>query len=70
MSKERREQLVGLRDCIQIEASIECTKCYKGTLVDDMFGEEDAYKQGWRTTKNNCYCPLCAKKYLKSKNKQ
>lgn len=63
--KKKRLSLQSLEGYIQVEVSIECTKCETGGYLSDFNSEEDAYKQGWRATENHCYCPKCAKKYLK-----
>lgn len=49
-----------------VEATIECTKCraIDGT-ENDYDAAEEFYDGGWRATENHCYCPKCAKKYLK-----
>lgn len=55
-----------LIDFIELEASIECSKCKKGDMV--MYsdtGEDYFFEAGWRATKDNVYCPECAKKKLK-----
>ncbi len=50
------------------EVSIECTKC-KDLNVEYNTDLYDAlpvfFFNGWRATNQNCYCPKCAKKYLK-----
>ena len=53
--------------CLE-EVSIECTKCKKvdGEYNSDLyFAAPNFFSKGWRATSQNCYCPECAKKYLK-----
>ncbi len=47
---------------------IACTKCEKDKTVwaDEYEAVEEFFKLGWRATPLHCYCPKCAKKYLKS----
>jgi hypothetical protein len=50
------------------ETTVTCTKCEK--IVGDFEDDPDLFalnifKKGWRATNNHCYCPTCAKKYLK-----
>jgi hypothetical protein len=49
--------------------SLDCFKCRTIQTID---GEPDDVleifdEKGWRATEKNCYCPKCAKKYLKKK---
>ncbi len=61
------EQLIGFA-CS--ETTIECSKCnyITGTQDDEDEAVKEFYKLGWRATDRNCYCPKCAKKYLKRKS--
>jgi Zn finger protein HypA/HybF involved in hydrogenase expression len=54
------------------ETTIECTKCKKmsGVQCDASYAMDNFFKEGWRATDNHCYCPKCAKKYLKLKTKK
>ena len=51
-----------------VETTIICSKC--GQIAMDMFEEfmasDNFFKEGWRATKSNCYCPACAIKNLKN----
>jgi hypothetical protein len=60
--KKREENINNLFDSTVEVASIECTKCDKVetgfTLACNLL-----YNDGWRATRNNVYCPDCAKKF-------
>lgn len=57
-----------LMDHITYFAEITCCNC-KQTGNDynanEMYTPEKFFKDGWRATVANAYCPKCAKKYLK-----
>lgn len=48
-------------------SEINCSKCsnYDGSQNELDYTKHIFFKKGWRATKNNVYCPICAKKYLK-----
>ncbi len=48
---------------------ISCSKCSESDTTggDEYEAMKYFFNKGWRATPNNCYCPKCAKKYLKSK---
>ena len=51
------------------ECNIYCSKCdntFSCINYDPFDFEEEIYELGWRATENDCYCPDCVKKYLKS----
>lgn len=55
-------------DSVVTESTIGCTKCKKqgDICMDDGYEASDYFfGEGWRVTPNHCYCPKCAKKYLK-----
>lgn len=58
-----------LFDFIMEETTCEitCTNCGKseGNYGDAMYEQDRFFNKGWRATKDNCYCPTCAKKKLK-----
>lgn len=65
---KKQKQIDSLMDFSYTEVSIECTKCRcaDGTFNgDEADAAQEFYKNGWRTTNENCYCPQCAKKHLK-----
>jgi len=69
---KKKKQLDALVEFCYTEVSIECTECRSADgefNVDDVDAAKEFYKRGWRTTNENCYCPDCAKKHLKSKTK-
>lgn len=56
-----------LTDYIQEIAEICCDKCNNSDASYNVGNSEDTFfNRGWRATPNKCYCPDCAKKYLKS----
>ena len=60
-----------LYNCIMSEHTIDCNKCGKSDslmMTDDWGACDKFFKDGWRVTPSYCYCPDCAKKYLKSVN--
>lgn len=65
MNKEGRKRLDNIHNLydntIEI-ASIECTKCGT-TKSEDVIAAESIYNEGWRSTRNNVYCPACANKF-------
>lgn len=65
MKKYNSEQLIGF--CLQ-EVTIECAKCKKvdGEYQSSLdYAMPEFFSRGWRATEKHCYCPKCAKKYLK-----
>ncbi len=66
-SKKEKYDAWQLADNVMIEATIECTKCREGdnVMCDEDQALEYFFGEGWRCTPNHCYCPKCAKKYLK-----
>ncbi len=56
-----------LQEHIETVAKIMCTKCgaFENDYDEEMLSEK-CLKQGWKTTKNHCYCPDCANKFLKN----
>jgi len=64
--KFKVEDFMGFTQTVNI---IICTKCNLHYPVNEM-DEWDAIthfiQKGWRATEKHCYCPKCAKKYLKS----
>lgn len=54
----------------EVTHSMACTKCGSEVTEDAGFDEdpteflEERYRNGWRTTNKNCYCPDCRKKHL------
>jgi hypothetical protein len=66
----KRNELDRISEAIEIECSIQCSKCrkIKSTMqTDEYYYGEELLESGWRATINNIYCPECAKKYLKPK---
>jgi hypothetical protein len=66
MGKKEYEAM-DLYDFIETESSITCSSCRKTDSV--MYadsGEEFFFEEGWRATRENVYCPKCAKKKLKN----
>jgi len=62
-----------LMDAIDLVAYIICSKCRKedDSVCEDLYeAMAGYYKEGWRVTESHNYCPSCAKKYLKPKNKK
>lgn len=53
--------------CIE-ETTVTCDKCGHSTSANsDAIGSSEwFYSRGWRGTSKHCYCPVCAKKYLKA----
>jgi len=63
--KYKAEQLWGE---LVSEHTISCTKCRKTDNImqcDEYDACESFFEDGWRKTNAHCYCPKCAKKYLK-----
>lgn len=59
-----------LWDDLLTEHSITCSKCNdtdNAFNIDDQVAVEYFFKQGWRRTPHNLYCPECAKKHLKQR---
>jgi hypothetical protein len=49
-----------------------CSKCHISNSisgVNDCCAAEEFFKLGWRATLYNCYCPKCAKRYIREKLK-
>lgn len=72
MSKSKKsaaELSFQLVDHIYETTQISCDKCEETSTVycDGGDGMASFYRAGWRGTRNHCYCPKCAKKYLKRK---
>ena len=68
----RKKTATDLLDSLNIEITIECSRCDKkdSVLPVDHFDAADSFfKDGWRATATMAYCPECAKKYLKSDKK-
>lgn len=62
-----------LLDSLDLLAHIQCSKCGKEDYMDsydEYQSMKQFYSEGWRATELNTYCPKCAKKYLKPKNKK
>lgn len=58
-----------LQEQIVVECTVQCTKCRKTQVdmqTDEFYFADELMEGGWRATKNNVYCPECAKKHLKS----
>jgi len=60
-----------LGEDIMTTCDIQCSKpnCKESASLHciDEYGAADVFfENGWRRTENYCYCPKCAKKYLKS----
>ena len=70
MTKEEKIKLK-LYDYIECVTSLGCSNC---NTIEEIFGvdadTEPFYELGWRATEYNCYCPECAKKKLKIKDKK
>lgn len=64
MNKEK--QLEILNDFVMTITTIQCDKCSEES-VSEFDDTEGFYTNGWRATENTCYCPNCAKKYIKKK---
>jgi len=59
---------ISLTDFIQTTSTIECSSCKAIAGTENEYEpEREFYDLGWRATKNNCYCPKCAKKKLSQK---
>lgn len=54
-----------LEPFIEISADINCSNCKKSDSCWQNPGEDYFFNEGWRATRDNCYCPECAKKKLK-----
>jgi len=54
-----------LSEWIREVAEIICSKCSTQDDADTYDPENTFYDYGWRATEKHCYCPDCAKKYLK-----
>lgn len=65
MKKYEYEDLI---DFVEYEASIECSNCKKHGVEYGDSAEEEFFEEGWRATRDNVYCPACAKKKLKLNN--
>jgi len=60
-----------LYDSVHTFSTITCSRCGKS---EDRLGNDDEcldgfFDYGWRATANHTYCPKCAEKYLKPKDK-
>ena len=68
-----KEQYILLEAVIDYvnECIVYCTNCEEEfVLTNSYYPEEEFYKLGWRATKyGNVYCPTCASKKLKLKEK-
>lgn len=62
---QKKYHAYDLTDFIQVEVTIECSNCQKVDGYLGEGGEDYLFDKGWRATKNNVYCPECAKKKLK-----
>lgn len=62
--KYSAEQLL---DSVCEMTEIVCDKCgHKDEMPCDSFDAvNNWFEEGWRQTLHKCYCPECAKKYLK-----
>jgi hypothetical protein len=69
-TKQKGYTSAQLTDYCQIETSIECSNCRAieaCMMGDESMASDEFFEKGWRATKgNNCYCPECAMKKLKS----
>jgi hypothetical protein len=63
MNKEAAIEAL-MDNCIEIAIFI-CTKCAEETYIvgEEHIASSAAYRDGWRATEKNTYCPCCAKKY-------
>jgi Zn finger protein HypA/HybF involved in hydrogenase expression len=64
------EEIELLSEAIVVSVEIQCTKCKRTEVnfqTDEFYFADELMEGGWRATKNNIYCPDCAKKYLKVK---
>lgn len=68
--KSVRYSAENLWDELATEHTIMCSNC---RVTDNIHNANDEgaaeyfFRQGWRKTKENCYCPKCASIKLKSK---
>ena len=53
---------------VQEHTEISCTRCNNFEISDFDYGMsiEEFIENGWRATNKHCYCPECAKKFLKN----
>ena len=63
---KREDSVNNLVDAMVIK--IQCTKCEDiledgRTFLDQMDFANSLYRDGWRGTENNIYCPVCAKTF-------
>lgn len=69
MATQTHSQQVDLMGNYTIQSvEITCTKCGKTIYemdADDYQAIKEFIRKGWRVTKNHCYCPECAEKYIK-----
>ena len=57
-----------LLDWTVTSTTIICSSCKATDEIHDDY-VDFFYQNGWRATISKCYCPDCAKKYLKPKKK-
>lgn len=72
MTKEVEHSAQELEEYCYDSVDICCSKCNTNNTVGDMAdycAAKEFFKLGWRATLHNCYCPKCAKKYIKEKLK-
>ncbi|MDD2493947.1 MAG: hypothetical protein PHE29_02025 [Tissierellia bacterium] len=60
---------------VLMEVELNCCKCDNkknetSCDIDEFYFIDEAYKEGWRSINNNCYCPKCSKKYKIKGNKK
>ena len=69
MAIQTHSQQVDLIGNYTIESvEITCTKCGKTAYemeADNYQATKEFIRKGWKATKNHCYCPECADKYVK-----
>lgn len=66
--KKSRFSADRLMEWIDSITTVTCTKCrkqYTTGAVDQYSDSEYIFDKGWIATEANCYCPDCAKKFLK-----
>lgn len=67
----RNSEVDILYQAVVCVSSIDCTRCgaIDTTLADDYDAAKIFHQRGWAATELHVYCPECARKYLKSKEK-
>lgn len=67
---KKDKEIFNLENAIESVHTIRCSKCNTIDQIvtpDSMDAAQFFLEHGWRSPKDNIYCPTCASKHVKSK---